>query len=139
MRKRSLQLLLLLLLAALLVPACNRDGFDKSDLDITEVCLKVRGSMVFSYTPGSSQMALNRGRKEFRAGTDTMSDYFLLRLSELPRESGQVLTGTLKWTTSDEIGSRTGLSFKVERIADDGTVWLWNASQKITVVMRLLN
>ena len=139
MRKRSIQLLVLLLLAAPLLSSCNRDGFDRSDFDITEVCLKVRGSVVFAYTPGNSQMALNRGRKEFRAGTDTMSDYFLLRLSELPQETGQVLTGTLKWTTSDDIVSRTGLSFKVERVADDGTVWLWNASQKITVVMRLLN
>lgn len=139
MRKRSIQLLLLLLLSAPVFPACNRDGFDKSDFDISEACLKVRGSVVFAYTPGSSQMALNRGRKEFRAGTDTMSDYFLLRMSELPRETGQALTGTLQWTTSDDIVNRSGLSFKVERIADDGTVWLWCASQKITVVMRLLN
>ena len=139
MRKRSIQLLLLLLLSALSFPACNRDGFDKSDFDITEVCLKVRGSVVFAYTAGTSQMALNRGRKEFRAGTDTMSDYFLLKLSELPQETGQVMSGSLKWTTNDDIVTRRGLSFKVERIGDDGTVWLWCASQKITVVMRLLN
>lgn len=118
---------------------CNRDGFNKADLEITDVCLRVKGEDVFAYIPYATQMSLNRGRKEFRAGTDTMSDYFLLRMSELPREHGQVFTGTLQWTTADDIVTRTGLSFKVEKIGDDGTVWLWCAAQKITVVMKLLN
>ena len=118
---------------------CSRDGFDKSDFEITDVCLKVKGSVVYSYVSGASQMALNRGRKEFRAGTDTMSDYFLLKMSELPRENGQVLTGTLQWTTDDDVVTRNSLSFKVERIADDGMTWLWCEAQRITVVMKLLN
>jgi hypothetical protein len=128
-----------LLAIALLAAACNRDGFSKSDLEITDVCLKVKGIVTYSYAPGSSQIAFNRGRKEFRAGTDTMSDYFLLKLSEVPHENGQVLTGFLQWTTDDDIVTRSGLSFKVERIGDDGTVWLWCAAQKITVVMKMLN
>jgi hypothetical protein len=118
---------------------CNRDGFNKSDLEITDVCLRVKGEEVFGYIPYATQMSLNRGRKEFRAGTDTMSDYFLLKMSELPREHGQVFTGTLQWTTADDIVTRTGLSFKVEKVGDDGTVWLWCAAQKITVVMKMLN
>lgn len=126
-------------LSLLLGTGCNRDGFSKSDFEITEVCLKVKGVEVFGYVSGASQMALNRGRKEFRAGTDTMSDYFLLKMSELPREDGQVLTGSLQWTTADDTVTRTGLSFKVERVGSDGTVWLWCAAQKITVVMKLLN
>ena len=118
---------------------CNRDGFNKSDLEITDVCLRVKGEEVFGYIPYATQMSLNRGRKEFRAGTDTMSDYFLLKMSELPREHGQVFTGTLQWTTADDIVTRTGLSFKAEKVGDDGTVWLWCAAQKITVVMKMLN
>ena len=118
---------------------CNRDGFNKSDLEISDVCLRVKGEEVFGYIPYATQMSLNRGRKEFRAGTDTMSDYFLLKMSELPREHGQVFTGTLQWTTADDIVTRTGLSFKVEKVGDDGTVWLWCAAQKITVVMKMLN
>ena len=128
-----------LLAIVLLAAACNRDGFSKSDLEITDVCLKVKGIVTYSYAPGSSQIAFNRGRKEFRAGTDTMSDYFLLKLSEVPHENGQVLTGFLQWTTDDDIVTRSGLSFKVERMGDDGSVWLWGAAQKITVVMKMLN
>ena len=137
--RKILPIILCFLLSLAFLSGCNRDGFSKSELESPDVRLSVKGSEVFGYVAGSSQMALNRGRKEFRAGTDTMSDYFLLRMSELPRETGQALTGTLQWTTSDDIVNRSGLSFKVERIADDGTVWLWCASQKITVVMRLLN
>ena len=137
---RKCFVLLFALLAALVAfPACNRDGFNKADFELTDVCLKVKGTLVYQYVSGSSQMALNRGRKEFRAGTDTMSDYFRLTLSELPRENGQTMTGSLQWTTSDNTPSLSGLSFKVERIGDDGTVWLWCPSQKILVVMKLLN
>lgn len=130
---------ILSILVLLLGTGCNRDGFDKDDFEITDVCLKVKGSVVYSYAGGSSQMAFNRGRKEFWAGTDTMSDYFQLKMSEIPGENGQVLTGTLQWTTDDNIVTRNGLTFKVERIADDGTAWLWCAAQRITVVMKLLN
>ncbi|MBR1576822.1 MAG: hypothetical protein IJ654_10320 [Bacteroidales bacterium] len=122
-----------------LATACHHDGFNKSDFEITDVCLKVKGVTVFQYESGASQLALNKGRKEFRAGTDTMSDYFLLKMSELPREDGQVFTGNLQWTTADDIVTRSALSFKVERIDPDGTVWLWCAAQKITIVMKLLN
>lgn len=131
--------LVLLCALALTVTACNRDGFDKADFEITGACLKVKGAVVYEYTAGASQMALNRGHKQFWAGSDTMSDYFLLRMSELPKEDGQVLTGNLQWTTDDDVVSRNSLSFKVERIADDGTVWLWCAAQQIMVVMKLLN
>ena len=137
--RKILSISLCLLLALAFLPGCNRDGFSKADLESSDVRLNVKGSVVYSYVPGSSQMALNRGRKEFRAGTDTMSAYFLLKMSELPRENGQVLTASLQWTTDDDMVTRSGLSFKVERIGDDGTVWLWCAAQKITVVMKLLN
>ena len=137
--RRKYTILLALFAALMVFPACNRDGFNKADFELTDVCLKVKGTIVYQYVSGASQMAFNRGRKEFRAGTDTMSDYFLLTMSEVPHEDGQTLTGSLQWTTDDDTPHMTGLSFKVERIGDDGTVWLWCPSQKILVVMKLLN
>ena len=130
-------------LAVLLVlcPAvsCTRgDGFDKSDLDLDEVCLKVKGNVQFSFDPYSCQISFNRGRRQFRAGTDTMSDYFKLDMSSLPSETDQTLVASISWTTSDDVASMSGLSFKVEKIGGDGMVWLWCAEQRITVVMRLL-
>ena len=131
---------LFVMLMVVVLSGCNRDGFSKSDFEIKDVCLKVKGTVVYSHVPGASQVALNRGRKEFWAGTDTMSDYFRLSgMSELPKQNGQTLTGSLQWTTADDSPRLTGLSFKVERIGDDGTVWLWCSAQKILVVMKLLN
>ena len=138
MRNKSI-LGILLLAALMLMTGCNRDGFDKTDFEITDPCLKVKGVVTYAYVSGASQMALNRGRKEFRAGSDTMSDYFLLKMSELPREDGQILTGTLQWTTADDIVTRNSLTFKVERIDGGGTAWLWCEAQRITVVIKLLN
>ena len=137
--RRRFAILLALSAALLVFPACNRDGFNKGDLEIRDVCLRVKGNMVYSYVAWASQLSFNRGRKEFRAGSDTMSDYFLLTMSEVPHENGQTLTGSLQWTTDDDTPRLTGLSFKVERIGDDGTVWLWCPAQKILVVMKLLN
>lgn len=128
------------LIAAMLLPvSCGKgDGFDKSELKTSDVCLKVKGEAVFIYQSSTCQMAFNRGRKEFHAGLDNMSDYFSIKLSEIPSDAGQTLTASLTWTTSDDVRSLQSQSFKVEEIADDGTVWLWCERQKTLVVMKIL-
>ena len=134
----KLKILILTLLALLTLSSCeSRDGFGAEDFDSSDVCLRVKGKMVFEYVPQSCQIAFNRGRKEFRAGTDTMSDYFLLKLSSIPWEPGQVVSASLQWTTSDNMVSLDKLNFEVEDVRDDGKMWLWCPSQKINVVIRL--
>lgn len=139
MRKAGSYIVLLLALCFVLGGCDRRDGFDHKDFEAADVCLRVRGEMVFDYTPGRNQISFNRGRKQFRMGTDTMSDYFTINMSEIPSEEGDVITASLQWTTYDDIMTQNGLSFKVLEMSDDGKVWLWCAKQKITVVMMILN
>lgn len=130
----------LLLFAVIPICGCTvKDGFDRKDFEASDVCLRVKGEDVFTYIPGSNQMAFNRGKKQFRAGTDTMSDYFIINFSSLPSGEGDVVTASLKWTTHDDIVTQNGLSFKVVEVSSDGKIWLWCARQRITVVMRMLD
>ena len=99
--------------------------------------LQVKGRTVFEYIPGNGQLAFNKGRKEFRAGTDNMSDYFVLKLVTLPVEEDQVIKGSLEWTTADNVMSLSSLDFRVMRMAQD-TWWLWNSKQKIALVVKEL-
>lgn len=138
--KKSLLIFAVLAVAALMSVSCGkRDGFDKAELKSSNVCLKVKGAMAFSYEPATCQMAFNRGRREFRAGRDTMSDYFVIKMSEIPSQAGQNLTGSLTWTTDDDVLTLQSLSFRVEDVDNDGTVWLWCAKQKTLAVIKILN
>lgn len=130
---------LLACLAGLLCSCQRTDGFDHDDFLGNDVCLRVDGEMLHSYSPSSGQLSFNKGRREFRAGTDAMSDYFVLTLSSVPKEEGQVVTGSLKWTTYNDIVSLSDLSFKVKEVTSDGKIWLWCSSRKINVVVRTLN
>lgn len=128
-------LLSLLLLAA----GCDKyDGYNKDDLKYGTIGLKVKGKTVFQYDSSSCQLACNKGKREFRAGTDNMSDYFIVTLSAIPEEEGQTLTGNITWTTIDDTVSMTGLNIKVMQIGSDGTLWLWCAKQKIAAVVKIL-
>ncbi len=137
---RIVNKILLLVAALILTTSCDKgNGFNKDELRYDTVCLKVKGVSVFKYEPKTCQMAFNRGRAQFRCGTDTMSDYFIVDLDSVPSEEKQTVSGSLEWTTVDDVVTMGGLSFSVEGISPDGTVWLWCAKQKITAVIRLLN
>lgn len=128
-----------LIAVALLSVSCDKgDGFDKDELKSSEVCLKVKETAAFIYQPSTCQMAFNRGRREFRAGLDNMSDYFSITMSEIPADAGQMLTASLTWTTHDDVRSLQSQPFKVEEISDDGTVWLWCARHKTLAVIKIL-
>ena len=48
------------------------------------------------------------------------------------------MTASLTWFQNYEVQKRDGIPFKVEKIADDGTVWLWNGKESIGAVVRIL-
>jgi len=131
----------LIVLVALVFLACGcskYEGYDKSNLKSSSVMLKVGGKTVFTYSDDNCQMSFNGGRKEFRVGTDTMSDYYVLSLSSIPASEMEVVTGDLEWTTSYDVNHCSG-SFKLMKLSEDGTLWLWCAKEKIAVTVRILN
>ena len=136
--KQNLPLLLLLFFVILLC-GCHRSfemdpGFIESD----GITLTSGGKTLLSYDPLTWQMGYSATRQEFQAFSDDMSSFFILSCKTLPSTEGESITASLEWKAGDGLKKKTGLKFSVKRIADDGRIWLWNASDGIGVVVRLL-
>lgn len=133
---------LLYFLAAIVSAACMTGCFGSSAdpyfLSYDENALQVAGVPQFSWDEKTCQMSFSRDSREFRVFTDTMSDFYCVKMSTIPTSAGQSLSCDLTWTTPDDISTRSGMSFRVEQISPDGTVWLWNRKEKIGVIVQIL-
>ena len=134
--RKQLYIIGLLLLA---LTGCK----EKVDMDLDmynseQVSLMVKGKKVFTYTEGTGQLGYNRSLRQFRAGNDDMTSFFVLTLDELPRQEGQEIRGGVQWTSGSSVKS-TNLTFKVEKYDGTGLVWLWNAADKTGAIVKILN
>ena len=132
---RRLRVIFLLLLVAL--AGCQDERQRNAFCENEGVRLMVGGSIAFNYEPNTCQLAFSRERREFRAFTDTMSDFFVAELSQLPVNLGQRLTANLVWTTEREVLTRKNLTLEVVRLEGD-MVWLWSDAGRIGLTVRIL-
>ena len=99
--------------------------------------MEIKGYTTFKYDPLTCQLGFNREKCEFRVHKDNMSDYFTIRLDEMPAGESQYITGVASWTTGDNLHvKKTG--FQVVKM-DVNRVWLWSSSTRIAVVVDLLD
>ena len=133
------RLAILMVALALCVSCEHNRGFENALLKSETECLRISGKDVFVYDPLTCQLGYNAALREYRVGTDTMSDYFCLRLSATPREEGQTIDKCLvEWTTADDMRSLKNLTFEVKRLDESGRIWLWCKSSKVFVLVRSL-
>ena len=104
-----------------------------------QVSLMVKGKQVFTFTEGDGQLGYNRTLKQFRAGNDDMTGFFVLTCSEIPRQEGQEFRADIQWTSGNSVKSSSGIILKVEKMDGTGLVWLWNAADKTGAVVKILN
>ncbi|MBQ9192483.1 MAG: hypothetical protein IJ156_02035 [Bacteroidales bacterium] len=136
MSRKALALLGLLLLLS----GCeSKNKIDPELSGMTEVGLKVKGKSVFTYTEGSTQLSFNRSLRQFRAGNDDMTSFFVITCDQLPTGEGQQVKADVQWTSGSSVKTTTGLTFEVEKYESTGLVWLWNASDKTGAVVKILN
>ena len=125
----------------ILCSGCNKKRVEM-DLDMynsDQVCLMVKGKRVFTFDEGNGQLGYNRTLKQFRAGNDDMTSFFVLTCKDTPRTQGQELKADLQWTSGNSVKTSGGLTFKVEKYSDTGLVWLWNSADKTGAVVKTLN
>ena len=125
----------------ILCSGCNKKRVEM-DLDMynsDQVCLMVKGKRVFTFDEGNGQLGYNRTLKQFRAGNDDMTSFFVLTCKDTPRTQGQELKADLQWTSGNSVKTSGGLTFKVEKYSDTGLVWLWNSTDKTGAVVKILN
>ena len=129
--------ILLALSTLVLLCGCSdkrmRIAFSESD----EIRLMVGGTVPFTFDPNTCQLAFSRDRKEFRAHTDNMSDFYAVHFTEIPSTLGQTVTADLTWTTERDVLTRKNLTLEVVRIEGD-QFWLWSNSGRIGLSIRVL-
>ena len=104
-----------------------------------QVSLMVKGKQVFTFTEGDGQLGYNPSLKQFRAGNDDMTSFFVLTLDELPRQEGQEIRADIQWTSGNSAKTTSGITLKVEKYDGTGLVWLWNAADKTGAIVKILN
>ena len=132
---------LYIIVLILLCTGCNRKKVEM-DLDMynsNQISLMVKGKKVFTFDEGTCQLGYNRNLKQFRAGNDDMTSFFVLTCTDLPRTQGQEIRADLQWTSGSSVKTSNGLTFKVEKYEDTGLVWLWNSADKTGAVVKILN
>ena len=134
--RKHLYILGLLLLA--LIGCKEKVDMDLDMYNSEQISLMVKGKKVFTYTEGTGQLGYNRSLRQFRAGNDDMTSFFVLTLDELPRQEGQEIRGGVQWTSGSSVKS-TNLTFKVEKYDGTGLIWLWNSADKTGAVVKILN
>jgi hypothetical protein len=135
--KSARHIFLPLLMLLPLLASCDREGLRNTFCEHDEIRLMIGNSTAFAYDPNTCQMSFSRDRREFRAFTDTMSDFFAAELSEIPTQLGQRLTADLVWTTEWEVLTRKNLTLEVVRLEGD-EFWLWSAAGRIGLTVRIL-
>ena len=101
------------------------------------VRLEIDGVPVFTYDAPTCQLSYNEQRKEFRAMTDTMLDYFCITLSDLPSSAGSSASASVVWSTSEGERSRNEITLEAKRIKGD-VIWLCDGSLHTAAVVRVL-
>ena len=130
------------LLSLLACTGCREKGKVDMDLEMynsDQISLMVKGKKVYTYDEGAGQTAFNRTLRQFRAGNDDMTSFFVLTCSDLPREEGQEIRADLQWTSGSSVKTTNGVTLKVEKYDGTGLVWLWNAADKTGAIVRILN
>lgn len=129
----------LLLSAAILsvLTGCSDKRMRSAFSENYEIRLMVGGSIPFTYEPNTCQLSFSRDRKEFRAHTDNMSDFYAVSLSQIPSMPGETVTADLTWTTERDVLTRKNLTLEVIRIEGD-QFWLWSNSGRIGLCIRVL-
>jgi len=127
----------LLFLFVMALSSCNID-IDSEFFNSAGLSLQVDGRTVLTYEPATWQCSFNRDRGIFRVHTDTMSDYWVVELDRIPASVGQKVRGNIGWTDKSDVVSKEGLTFSVEKMQEDGMLWLWCRREKIAVVVQIL-
>lgn len=117
--------------------SCTKEGPGEEFLEAEELQLIVDGRVVMTYAPLTCQVSYNHDRKTFRVHNDDMSRFYQLNCAALPYSQGQEIKADLRWSDGASITNRQGLTFRVEKVTEEGRFWLWCPQRKIAVSVQM--
>ncbi len=132
------KLIFIAVAVALAVSSCVRIDVDEVLLKKDTISLSIRGITQFEYKAEDCQMAQVTDMNEYRIYKDDLSGWFIVKCSQRPSNAGQVLTANLEYKAVSNIKSQKNLSFKVEKIDENGKIWMWCEDKNIGIVIKNL-
>lgn len=121
-----------------MLTGCNRVEPTEVLLNREDISLTIRGTEQVSFNNNDFQLGFNDKRNEFRVTDDKLAQWFILECSEMPVEKGQQLTGTLEYTTETVPKKISNLTLTVQKVSEDGQIWLWNDNRQIGIIVKSL-
>ena len=123
---------------ALALLACSCDPYGGFDFDenVTAPFLTVGEEVLFEYDASSCQLYFEPSERLFRAGTDTMEDYFQVRITEGTLGRGETLKVDLEYSTPRGSSSYCGLRMKEKKTVSGNIHYLWSEKKCILVAVK---
>jgi hypothetical protein len=127
-----------IVLTIISVISCVGPQPDEVLLPRTEISLTIKGEVIMELDPATCQIAYNSDKNEFRLVKDNISDWLIFRSSATPRNVGQEVIASLEYTSESSTKTMADLTFSVEKVATDGTTWLWNKDRRIGIIIKVI-
>ena len=102
----------------------------------SDISLTIKGKMQMQYDSRKHQLAFSAKECMFRVMDDDLNNYFNVSLDRMPQNTGDVIPGTVIYTTDNDI-LQVSAEFTVSALKDD-MVWLWDGSSKVGAVVQIL-
>ena len=125
-------------LPLMMLSGCVGPQPDEVLLPHTEISLTIKGDMIMEYDPATCQIGYNSERNEFRMLEDRLGNWFIFRSDATPTDVGQNVRASLEYTSQSSTKTLTDLTFSVEKVAPDGTTWLWNKDRRIGIIIKVI-
>ena len=135
---KKFALYILAFAAIALLHSCSPYKIDEILISRNDVSLTIEGVPVFVFNDDKCQVAFNTERNEYRAMTDDMTDYFILKANQKLTDVDQQFTADLIHSTSGSANTFENLTFTIEKISkESGLVWVWCKDNAIGAVVKL--
>ena len=126
----------ILLVFAALAAGCEYIVSNEFLLMQEEISLSWKNAVQIKYDEAGYQLGFNDSNIEYRVYDDKIANWFTIRCSEKPEVADQAITADVEWTGSRSTKSFTELEFTVEKVSEEGLVWLHNTSNNIGIVIK---
>lgn len=128
--------IIILLSIVLIFNGCVEEKTVETLLSESDICLNWKGTRQVTYESTDYQVAYNDKTNEYRIYDDRLANWFTVRCSEKPCSVGQRLTADVSWTGKKSTKSFTAKTFRVEKVEENGLVWLSSETDRIGIIIK---
>lgn len=124
------------IITALYLCSCVKYNLNEILLEQSDISLSIKGRAQYTFNPTSGQMAFNSEKTLYRYMDDNMNSWFELQCQSKPGGTADKVIADLKWKSKISSGDEKDLEFDIKQTDDKGTIWMWNDTNNIGLIIR---